>query len=220
MHWLLSALAILAAHFTTSPWLQAPGFADITRPVSGESVRGVVTLEGTANHPTFDHFDLAFGYDPDPTDTWFPIVDSDRSKVVEGRLAVWDTSAVADGVYRLRLRVWPAEGQALVAVVGGVRVRNRSAMETPTPGPTAQAAPSTPMIETPAPSPVPTEAIVAAPEPGGRVRSALVAGGVLGIAALGGTAAYAGWRAVRRAAWGSPRAIHRAERRRRPRGRP
>jgi hypothetical protein len=219
MHWLLSALAILGAHLTYGPWLQAPGFADITRPVSGEAVRGIVTLEGTANHPAFDHFDLAFGYDPDPTDTWFPIVDSDRSKVVEGRLAVWDTSAVADGVYRLRLRVWPAEGQPLVALVGGVRVRNQSAIETPTPGPTAQAAQSTAVLESPTPSPTPTEVVVAAPEPGGRVRSAFLAGGVLGILALGGTAAYAGWRAVRRAGWGSPRAVHRADRRRRARER-
>jgi len=219
MHWLLAALMILAVRLPNDPWLQAPGFADITRPVSGEAVRGIVTLEGTANHPTFDHFDLAFGYDPDPTDTWFPIVDSDQSKVVEGRLAVWDTSAVADGVYRLRLRVWPAEGQPLVALVGGVRVRNQSAIETPTPGPTAQAALSTPMVETPTPRPTPTEQVVVAPEPGGRVRSAFLAGGVLGVVALGGTAAYAGWRAVRRAAWGSSRAVHRAERRRRPRAR-
>jgi len=219
MHWLLPALLILAVRLTSGPWLQAPGFADITRPVSGESVRGVVTLEGTANHPSFDHFDLAFGYDPDPTDTWFPIVDSDRSRVVEGRLAVWDTSAVADGVYRLRLRVWPTEGQPLVALVGGVRVRNQGAIETPTPGPTVPAAESTPLAETRTPMPSPTAVAVSSPEPGGRVRSALVAGGVLGGVGLGGLAAYAGWRAARRAAWGSPRAVHRAGRRRRPRGR-
>jgi len=219
MHWLLSALLVLAVRLTSDPWLQAPGFADITRPVSGEAVRGIVTLEGTANHPAFDHFDLAFGYDPDPTDTWFPIVDSDQSKVVEGRLAVWDTSSVSDGVYRLRLRVWPAEGEPLIAVVGGVRVRNQGSIETPTPGPTVQAAPSTQMAETPTPMPTPTAVAAATPEPGGRVRSALLAGGVLGVVALGGTAAYAGWRAARRAAWGSPRAVHRADRRRRPRGR-
>lgn len=218
MHWLLAAVLILSVRFPIEPWLQAPGFAEITRPVSGEAVRGIVTLEGTANHPAFDHFDLSFGYDPDPTDTWFPIVDSDGSRVVEGRLAVWDTSAVADGVYRLRLRVWPAEGQPLVAFVGGVRVRNQGDIETPTPGPTVQAAESTPVIETPTPAPTPTERVVA-PEPGGRVRTAFLAGGVLGVVALGGTAAYAGWRAARRAAWGSPRAVHRAERRRRPRGR-
>lgn len=216
MHWLLAALAILA--LPIEPGLQAPGFAEITRPVSGEAVRGVVTLEGTANHPAFDHFDLAFGYDPDPTETWFPIVDSDRSRVVEGRLAVWDTSAMADGVYRLRLRVWPAQGQPLVALVGGVRVRNQGAIETPTPGPTMPAARSTAAIDTPTPEPTPTETASAAPEPGGRVRSALLAGGVLGIVALGGTAAYSGWRAARRAAWGSARAGRRAERRRRPRG--
>jgi hypothetical protein len=216
MHWLLAALVILT--LPVEPALQAPGFAEITRPVSGESVRGVVTLEGTANHPAFDHFDLAFGYDPDPTDTWFPIVDSDRSRVVEGRLAVWDTSGVADGVYRLRLRVWPEEGQPLVAMIGGVRVRNLTPLETPTPGPIALAAPSTAETETPTPAPTPTDVPLAAPEPGGRVRSAFLAGGVLGLVILGGTAAYAGWRAAQRAAWGSARAIRRAERRRRPRG--
>jgi len=217
MHWLALVLLLNTWVQAAAPSLQAPGFAEITRPAAGEAVRGIVTLEGTANHPAFDHFDLAFAYDQDPTDTWFPIVDADRSRVVEGRLAVWDTSGVGDGVYRLRLRVWPNEGEPLIATVGGVRVRNLTSIETPTAGPTAQAQPETPAPQAPTPSPTAAAPMGSAQAPGGRVQAALLAGGILGLVVLAGVGGYAGARAAARSAWGSARATRRAERRRRPR---
>jgi hypothetical protein len=203
------------------PAAQAPGFAEITRPASGEAVSGIVTLEGTANHPSFDHFDLTFTYEADTTGTWFPIVDEDRSRVVEGRLAVWDTTGIADGEYMLRLRVWPAEGEPLVAIVHGVRVRNYTSIETPTPGPSLAApfftATEPPPTSTPTPLPI---ALPAAPEPSQRVGSALLAGGVMAAVVLAATGGYTAWRAASRSNWGSARAIRRAERRRRTRHSP
>lgn len=217
MHWLALVLLLNTWIRAAAPSLQAPGFAEITRPVSGEAVRGIVTLEGTANHPAFDHFDLAFAYDPDPTATWFPIVDVDRSRVVEGRLAVWDTTAISDGEYRIRLRVWPAEGEPLVTFVAGVRVRNRTSIETPTPGPTEQAPRDTPAPRAPTPSPTPAVPAASPQAPGARVQAAMLAGSILGLAALAAVGIYAGARAAARSAWGSARASRHAERRRRPR---
>jgi hypothetical protein len=199
------------------PAAQAPGFAEITRPASGEAVSGMVTLEGTANHPSFDHFDLAFTYESDRTGTWFPIVDEDRSRVVEGRLAIWDTSGITDGEYMLRLRVWAAEGEPLVAVVHGVRVRNYTSVETPTPGPTLPASAVAPTEPPPSPTPTPPVVVPATPEPGQRVGRALLTGGILAIALLAATGSYAAWRVASRSNWGSARAIRRAERRRRAR---
>lgn len=196
---------------------QAPGFAEITRPVSGDAVSGVVTLEGTANHPSFDHFDLAFAYETDPTGTWFPIVEEDRSRVVEGRLAVWDTTGITDGQYMLRLRVWPAEGEPLVAILHGVRVRNYTSIETPTPGPSLAAPAFTPTEPPPTSTATPPAVVVVQPEPGQRVGSALLAGGLMSVVVLAAAGGYAAWRAASRSHWGSARAIRRAERRRRTR---
>jgi hypothetical protein len=196
---------------------QAPGFAEVTRPVSGEAVGGVVTIEGTANHPSFDHFDLTFTYEADTTGTWFPIVDEHRSRVVEGRLAVWDTTGITDGEYMLRLRVWPAEGEPLVAIVHGLRVRNYTSIETPTPGPALAAPALTPTEAPPTSTPPPPAILPATPEPGNRVGSALIAGGTIAMVVLAATAGYAAWRAASRSNWGSARAIRRAERRRRSR---
>lgn len=202
------------------PDAQAPGFAEVTRPVSGEAVGGVVTIEGTANHPSFDHFDLTFTYEADTTSTWFPIVDEHRSRVVEGRLAVWDTTGITDGEYMLRLRVWPAEGEPLVAIVHGVRVRNYTSIETPTPGPSPAAPALTPTEAPPTSTPTPPAIVPAPPEPGNRVGSALLAGGTIAVVVLAATGGYAAWRAASRSDWGSARAIRRAERRRRTRHSP
>jgi len=217
VNWLALVLLLNSWVRTAAPSLQAPGFAEITRPAAGEAVRGIVTLEGTANHPAFDHFDLAFAYDQDPTGTWFPIVDADGSRVVEGRLAVWDTSGVADGEYTVRLRVWPTEGEPLVTIVRGVRVRNLASIETPTPGPTAQAQPETPAPQVPTPSPTAATPVGSPQAPSGRVQAALLAGGILGLVTLASVGAYAGARAAAHSAWGSARASRRAERRRRQR---
>lgn len=212
----LCTLPLPVARFT----MQAPGFAEITRPVSGEAVSGVVTLEGTANHPSFDHFDLTFTYETDTTGTWFPIVDEDRSRVAEGRLAVWDTTGITDGEYMLRLRVWPAEGEPLVAIVRGLRVRNYTSIETPTPGPSLAAQAFTPTEPPSTSTPTPPTVAPAPPEPGQRVGSALLAGGIMAVVVLAATGSYAAWQAASRSNWGSARAIRRAERRRRTRHSP
>jgi hypothetical protein len=219
--WLASLLLLIVwALPAVGPFAQAPGFAEITRPVIGEAVRGVVTLEGTANHPAFDHYDLAFAYNLDPTETWFPIVDEDRSRVVEGRLAVWDTNGVTDGEYRLRLRVWPADGEPLVTFVRGVRVRNYTSAETPSPAPSSEAPVATPTLAPATLMPTPLPAATPSSERGSQVGDALLAGGILAVGVLATAGLYAAWRAASRSDWGSARAARRAERRRRTRHSP
>jgi hypothetical protein len=209
--------ALLLLGLWALPAAQAPGFAEITRPASGEAVTGVVTLEGTANHPSFDHFDLAFTYETDTTGTWFPLVDEGRSRVVEGRLAVWDTTGIADAEYMLRLRVWPAEGEPLVATVHGVRVRNYTSIETPTAGPPPALPVFTPTAPPSTPTPTLPATVTPPPDPSRRVGNAALTGGIVASAMLAGSGIYVAWRAASRANWGSARAIRRAERRRRSR---
>lgn len=135
-----SAAPLLLA--LASLWVQpeVSGFAEIREPITDQAVQGVVSLVGTATHPSFESYRLEFGYDPDPTDTWFPIGEPISTPVRDGRLAIWDTSRVSDGVYRIRLTVQLESEQTLVATVSGIRVRNYTPTEVPATPPTAAAA--------------------------------------------------------------------------------
>lgn len=167
---------------------QVTGYAEISLPAPGAPLEGVVTITGTADHPWFEAYDLAFAYADDPTDTWFPMGDPVDTPVTEGRLGIWDTSGLTDGEYTLRLRVWLQDGTVLIARAPGLRIRNYLAVETPTPVPTALASP-TPVPPTPTSTPWPVPAPT--PEPRGwfRTRTALTAGGLaafIGLSLLGG----------------------------------
>jgi hypothetical protein len=136
---------------------QAPGYADITRPAAGEAIFGLVTIEGSADHPSFVSYELSFAYQPNPEDTWFPVMESIQTPVSEGRLGIWDTTGITDGTYQLRLRVWLKNGNALEAFVPDLRVRNIIPTETPTavrqvslPSPT-----HIPRTQTPQPTSIP-----------------------------------------------------------------
>jgi hypothetical protein len=135
---------------------QAPGYADITHPQVGEAIFGLITIEGSADHPSFVSYELSFAYQPNPEDTWFPIMEYIQTPVSEGRLGIWDTTGITDGTYQLRLRVWLRNGNALEATVQDLRVRNIIPTETPT-AIKQIAIPSSspiPLTQTPRPTPL------------------------------------------------------------------
>lgn len=51
----------------------ALGAAEIDDPQPGQVLRGVVLIRGTADHPAFDHYEVSFAYEPNPTASWFAI---------------------------------------------------------------------------------------------------------------------------------------------------
>jgi len=179
-------VAWFSASAVVSAQLQVPGFAEITEPGQGQAVTGIVTILGTASHPAFESFDIAFSFDPDPTDTWFPIGEALDTPVVDGRLAIWDTTQITDGVYRLRLRVHIDGSPPFETVIRDIRVRNYTPIETPPPEavtvvPTE--VPATPI----APVEQEPQALAETPD---RFSSALRAGIFLGIFLMLATAAY------------------------------
>ncbi|OGO71050.1 MAG: hypothetical protein A2Z37_10760 [Chloroflexi bacterium RBG_19FT_COMBO_62_14] len=125
---------------------QPEGHAEISRPTAGDSVSGVVTILGSASSPTFSEYELSFGYDPNPTDTWFPIGEPVAAQVSFGRLGLWDTTEITDGKYSLRLTVFLDDGGLVQDVVGAISVRNTlngeapPAAGSPGPSPTERAA--------------------------------------------------------------------------------
>lgn len=138
MRWIILLILLAAAAWPNPLLAQEQGRAEITDPVAGSRVRGIVPVVGTASHPTFQRYELAFAYDPDPTGTWFTIQDPLTAPVTNGPLGRWDTSGVTDGVYALRLRVYGSERTFIETIVRGVRIQNTL------PTPTATLAPTVP----------------------------------------------------------------------------
>ncbi|MGD2049885.1 MAG: hypothetical protein PVH03_10325 [Chloroflexota bacterium] len=83
----------------------------IVNPAPGDIISGIVLIEGTAIHPDFLRYEIAFKQDFNPAGDWIVFAQGDRP-VVDDTLAVWDTTVggeaapvFPDGRYRLRLRV-------------------------------------------------------------------------------------------------------------------
>jgi hypothetical protein len=101
----LAAVVLLLAVPAALTWgaQMGPG---ITSPSGGESVRGEVTIMGTATDPSFEKYEMHYGPDP-----WIPIGENPYSEqVTDGELGVWDTTEVNDGSYTLRLRIVRTDG--------------------------------------------------------------------------------------------------------------
>jgi hypothetical protein len=107
----------------------------IVSPRPGDALQGKIVIAGTSDAIGFLSSELAFAYPTDPTGTWFLIAQS-RVAVQDGSLAEWDTTAITDGNYTLRLRVFLDDGTSFDVLVPDLRVRNYTPVETPTPGPT------------------------------------------------------------------------------------
>jgi hypothetical protein len=132
---------------------QEAGLAVITAPLEGAILSGRVPITGSAAHPQFQRYELAFGYSPNSADTWFSIQDPATTQIINDVLGNWDTSNLTDGLYTIRLRVYFSERDFLEAVARNVRVQNAQASATPAP------------TETPAPLPSPTALFTATPTP-------------------------------------------------------
>jgi hypothetical protein len=103
------------------------GVAVITSPLDGALLTGLVPITGSATHAQFQHYDLAFAYSPNPTNSWFALQPPATIQVVNEIIGRWDTTQIADGLYSLRLRVYYSDTAYLEAFVQSVRVENATA---------------------------------------------------------------------------------------------
>lgn len=143
----------------------------ITAPAAGQTLQGQVSVSGTSDIPNFASAELSFSYSGDPTGTWF-VIQSNNQPVSNAPLGAWDTTAISDGEYTLRLRVMLQDGTYQDATVTGLRVMNYTSLPTATPtstaSPTAALPIPTPILLLPSPSPTavtPTTAPLPTPTP-------------------------------------------------------
>jgi hypothetical protein len=150
----LSILLLLFVHSTVLAQVAQPGDPSISQPLPGGVLQGEVNIVGNTDIPGFSSAEVAFSYADDTTSTWFLI--ATISEPSSGQiLTTWDTSSITDGTYTLRLRVILMDSTHLDILAPGLRVRNYTPIETPTPAPTAPEATALPTI-TPTGTPYPT----------------------------------------------------------------
>ena len=135
----------------------------ITYPAAGQYLQGQVVITGTTDVPGFASAQLDFAYALDSTETWFPM-HVYSAPVVDSPLAAWDTAAITDGSYVLRLRVILQDGSSRDAIVQ-IEVFNDAPL--PSEAPAATSTPQ-PVVEIPSPillgpSPTPTASPIPTP---------------------------------------------------------
>jgi len=172
-------VVIIEAAPGRSPQEQGPE-AVITSPRDRAVVRDKVSIKGTATHPEFWKYEVAYGPEPNPGDQWVLIGAVHETQVVDNVLETWDTTLLPDGNYSLRLRVVRRDGNYDEYFVREIAVANAQPTDTPTapavvtPTPTNTPTPlpptptiviELPVLPSPTPRPLPTVAQVIKPTP-------------------------------------------------------
>jgi len=94
----------------------------ITSPKSGDDVKAVVDLIGTADIPNFGFYKYEIA--PSGTQNWSTI-SADREPKIDKSLGKWNTLSVSNGEYFLRLVITDNVGNSLEPCVIAVRVLNQ-----------------------------------------------------------------------------------------------
>ena len=136
MKWKITAVLVMGLLLLAIPASLIVGAAPengITAPSEGDAVSGEVSIEGTADAPDFWKYELHYNPVPGNVDLWTAIEGTPfTTAVVEGELGTWDTTAVDDGTYGLRLRVVRLDGNFEDYKVMGVVVANGAPEVEPT----------------------------------------------------------------------------------------
>ena len=94
----------------------------ITAPSPGEDVKGTISITGTADVPNFGFY--KYEVSPMGSENWATIAAS-RNPVKNEELGKWNTAAVTNGEYFLRLVITDNVGASLEPCVIAVRVLNQ-----------------------------------------------------------------------------------------------
>ncbi len=123
----------LQSHLFLDKAYQITEHPQVASPKPGDVLIGKVNVTGSTDVLDFKSAEVSFRYEGDAGDTWY-LIQQSSDPVKDGTLAVWDTSTIADGSYRLRVSVILSDNRTAEVVIPNLRVRNYSTVETATPG--------------------------------------------------------------------------------------
>jgi hypothetical protein len=136
--------SILILHILSPPendvFAQAnpPAIVTIFSPQPGDAVQGFITITGSIQSESVVSYRLEFSFVDQPEGGWF-LIQEGKTPLVDQTLGGWDTSAITDGDYQIRVTVSGPSGDGASFTVNHIRVRNYSPIETSTPVPAAEA---------------------------------------------------------------------------------
>jgi 1A family penicillin-binding protein len=133
------------------------GQALITSPVDGQTVSGVISVEGMALAANFSHYEVEYGVSWGPQ-AWGPVAGPFTQPMEGGPLAQWDTRQVPNGPYSLRVVVSDQAGndyEGRVTILVDNPLPSPTHTRTPRP-PTATRTPRPPTATRPAATETPT----------------------------------------------------------------
>lgn len=135
-----------AASTVLSAGVSAQTASGITQPANGDTISGVIEVVGTAVHPNYLRYELAFLQQDVPGAEWIVFAEGSQ-QVSNGVLAVWNSTVgrdigspiFPDGRYQLRLRVVKTDFNYDEYFVTDLTIQNDGPTPTPTPDETAVA---------------------------------------------------------------------------------
>jgi len=123
-----AAVAAVCAALTTGSPASAQSseaLARIITPARDQTLRGNVTIQGSATSPVFSRYELAYAPEPDLS-TWI-VIGGAVQPVASGTLGAWNTRALPDGQYALRLQVFGFDGSLNETIVRNLKLANADA---------------------------------------------------------------------------------------------
>jgi hypothetical protein len=126
----------------------------ITWPTQGQTVEGIINIEGVALAANFSHYLVEYGVSWGPQ-AYGPVAGPFERLVEGGSLAEWDTREQPNGPYTLRVMVFDRSGGAYEGRVN-ILIDNPppTPTETPTPWPATETPTPQPATDTPTLEPV------------------------------------------------------------------
>ena len=117
----------------------------VLSPTDGQVVAGTVEVKGSVPDDDFDYAEVSFAFSDETVSNWFLISRLDQT-VHDETLALWDTTTITDGIYKLKVTVHRKNGTTSEIMVEDIRVGNYTHYDVPTATATAASVIETPSL--------------------------------------------------------------------------
>jgi hypothetical protein len=103
----------------------------VLNPSDGQLVAGTVEIKGSVPDDDFDYAEVSYAFSDENVSNWFLISKLDQT-VHDATLALWDTTTITDGTYKLKVSVHRKNGTVNEIIIENLKVGNYTHYDIPT----------------------------------------------------------------------------------------